>query len=170
MRTSKRSLIAVAILVLVFLAGFGAAKVLDRRASTATAQGQADRYRQVITDLERDYYKPLDVAKLGQKGITALLASLHDPYTVYFTPQQAKQFQQELSGSYTGVGVAVDVKSGRLTVTRVFPGSPAASAGISPGEVIVSVDGKPTAGQVPPARPSVCSCARPRGRAACRSR
>ena len=147
MRTSKRSLIAVAILVLVFLAGFGAAKVLDRRASTATAQGQADRYRQVITDLERDYYKPLDVTKLGQKGITALLASLHDPYTVYFTPQEAKQFQQELSGSYTGVGVAVDVKSGRLTVTRVFPGSPAASAGITPGEVIVSVDGKPTAGQ-----------------------
>ena len=133
MSTSKRSLVAVAMLVLVFLAGFGAAKVLDRRASTASAQGQADRYRQVLTDLQRDYYKPLDVAKLGQKGITALLSSLHDPYTVYFSPKQAKQFQQQLSGSYTGIGVAVDVKSGRLTVTKVFPGSPAATAGIKPG-------------------------------------
>ena len=147
MRTSKRFLIAVAVFVLVFLAGFGAAKVLDRRATTASAQGQADRYRQVLTDLERDYYKPLDVARLGQKGITALLSSLHDPYTVYFSPQQARQFQQQLNGSYTGIGVGVDVKSGRLTVTRVFPGSPAAGAGITPGEVIVSVDGKPTAGQ-----------------------
>jgi len=149
MRTSKRSIVAVAALalVLVFIAGFGAAKLLDRGASTSSAQGQADRYSQVLTDLQRDYYKPLDVAKLGQKGITALLASLHDPYTVYFSPQQAKQFTQQLNGSYTGIGVAVDVKSGRLTVTRVFPGSPAARAGVTPGEVIVSVNGKPTADQ-----------------------
>ncbi len=147
MRTRKRSLVAVALLALAFLLGFVLARGLDRVAPAASAQGQADRYAQVLNDLQRHYYKPVDVAKLGQKGIKALLASLHDPYTVYFSPRQAKQFSQELSGSYTGIGVAVDVKSGRLTVTKVFPGSPAASAGITPGEVIVSVDGKPTAGQ-----------------------
>ncbi len=147
MHISKRSLVAVAILVLAFFSGFAVAKGLDRATATATARGQADRYSQVLTDLQRKYYKPLDVAKLGQKGITALLASLHDPYTVYFSPRQARQFSQELSGSYTGIGVAVDVKAGRLTVTRVFPGSPAAGAGITPGNVIVSVDGTPTAGK-----------------------
>jgi carboxyl-terminal processing protease len=147
MRISKRSLVTAAILVLAFFSGFAVAKGLDRAAASTTARGQADRYRQVLTDLQRSYYKPLDVAKLGQKGITALLASLHDPYTVYFSPQQARQFSQELSGSYTGIGVAVDVKAGRLTVTRVFPGSPAAGAGITPGNVIVSVDGTPTAGK-----------------------
>ena len=134
-------------LALAFLLGFVLARGLDRTSSAASVQGQADRYAQVLNDLQRNYYKPVDVAKLGQKGIKSLLASLHDPYTVYFSPRQAKQFSQELSGSYTGIGVAVDVKSGRLTVTKVFPGSPAASAGITPGEVIVSVDGKPTAGQ-----------------------
>jgi carboxyl-terminal processing protease len=147
MHTLKRLLIAGAMLVLVFLAGFTFAKVLDRATSNSSAQSQADRYAQVLSDLQRHYYKPLDAAKLGQKGINALLASLHDPYTVYFSPQQAKQFEQELSGSYTGIGVAVDVKSGRLTVTRVFPSSPAAKAGIAPGEVIVSIDGAPTAGK-----------------------
>ena len=147
MRISKRSLVAAAILVLAFFAGFAVAKGLDRASASTTARGQADRYSQVLTDLQRNYYKPLDVAKLGQKGITALLASLHDPYTVYFSPQQARQFSQELNGSYTGIGVAVDVKAGRLTVTRVFPGSPAAGAGITPGTVIVSVDGTPTAGK-----------------------
>jgi carboxyl-terminal processing protease len=147
MRISKRSLIAAAILVLAFFSGFAVAKGLDRASASTTARGQADRYSQVLTDLQRNYYKPLDVAKLGQRGITALLASLHDPYTVYFSPQQARQFSQELNGSYTGIGVAVDVKAGRLTVTRVFPGSPAAGAGITPGNVIVSVDGTPTAGK-----------------------
>ena len=161
MRNSKRSLATLAILVLVFFAGFAAAKALDRAASPASAQGQADRYRQVLSDLERHYYKPLDAAKLGQKGIDAVLASLHDPYTVYFSPQQAKRFAQELSGRYTGIGVAVDVKSGRLTVTRVFPGSPAAGAGITAGEVIVSVDGKPTAGR--PASADVARITGPAG-------
>jgi carboxyl-terminal processing protease len=153
MSKSRRYGIAVALLALAFLAGFVLAKAIDRSASSSSAQGQADRFKQVLTDLERDYYKPLDTATLGQKGINAMLASLHDPWTVYFTPQQAKQFSQELSGSYTGIGVAVDTKAGRLTVTQVFPGSPAAKAGITPGDVIVSVDGKATAGK--PAEASI---------------
>jgi carboxyl-terminal processing protease len=161
MRTSKRSLVAVAILVLAFLAGFVLAKGLDRAASSTSAQGQADRYRQVLTDLERNYYKPVDAAKLGQAGITALLASLHDPYTVYFSPQRAKQFGQELSGTYSGIGTAVAVKSGRLTVTKVFPGSPAAQAKIVPGEVIVTVNGVSTAGK--PANASVARITGPAG-------
>ena len=146
MRVSKRSLAAAAALVLVFFAGFVLAKGLDRTGSSAPAQRQADRYRQVLADLERSYYKPVDAAKLGQAGIAALLASLHDPYTVYFSPQQAKQFGQELSGTYSGIGIAVAPKAGRPTVLKVFPGSPAARARIIPGEEIVRVDGVSTAG------------------------
>jgi C-terminal processing protease CtpA/Prc len=92
MRRPKRSGVAIALLVLVFLAGFGLAKVLDRAAATGSVRGQADRYQQILSDLERAYYKPLDVAKLGQRGIDSLLASLHDPYTVYLSPQAARQF------------------------------------------------------------------------------
>ena len=161
MRTSKRSLVAVAILALAFLSGFAVAKGLDRAAASTTARGQADRYLQILADLQRHYYKPVDVAKVGQKGIDTLLASLHDPWTVYFSPEQAKQFGQELSGSYTGIGVAVDVKSGRLTVRKVFPGSPAAGAGITPGDVIVSVNGAPTAGR--PASADVAHITGPTG-------
>jgi len=161
MHTSKRSLAAVAILVLAFLVGFAVAKGLDRAAATSSAQGQADRYRQVLTDLQRNYYKPVDAAKLGQAGIASLLASLHDPYTVYFSPQQAKQFGQELSGTYSGIGTAVALKGGRLTVTQVFPGSPAAQAKIIPGEVIVTVDSVPTAGK--PVSASVARIAGPAG-------
>jgi len=147
MRISKRHLAAAAALVVVFLAGFVLAKGLDRTAASATARGQADRFRQVLSDLERNYYRPVDTAKLGHAGITALLASLHDPYTVYFSPQQAKQFGQELSGTYSGIGIAVAPKAGLLTVIKVFPGSPAALAKIIPGEAIVSVNGVSTAGQ-----------------------
>ncbi len=143
----RRLLITVAVVLLAFLGGFALAKGLDRAAASTTARGQADRYLQVLADLEHHYYRPVDVAKLGQTGIAALLHSLRDPYTVYFSPQQAKLFGQELSGTYSGIGVAVAPKGGRITVMTVFPGSPAAQARIRPGDVIVSVDGVATAGR-----------------------
>ncbi|MGZ4199268.1 MAG: S41 family peptidase [Thermoleophilia bacterium] len=146
MHGTKR-LLAIAFVALAFAAGFGLATLLARGPTTASARGQADLYRQVLQDLERNYYRPVDVSRLGRAGIDGLLASLHDPYTVYFTAQQANAFRQELSGTYTGIGTAVDNKGGRLTVTEVFPGSPAALADIRPGEIIVTIGGVPTAGK-----------------------
>ena len=51
-------------------------------------------------------------------------------------------------GEYSGIGVVVDQdKQGRLMVTDVLEDSPAAEAGMLPGDEIVSVDGKPTKGK-----------------------
>jgi carboxyl-terminal processing protease len=144
MRRPKPLLIAAVLVTLAFLGGFAVAKAVDR---TAAAGGLAGRYQQVLSDLQGHYYKPVDLTKADQKGIAALLKSLHDPYSVYFTPKEAKAFDRQLSGSYTGVGTAVDLKRGRLTVVKVFPSSPAAQARITPGEVIVSVNGVSTAGK-----------------------
>ena len=146
MRLSK-SLLVVVLVILAFAAGFGAATLRERSGLTASASSQASLYQQVLGDLQRDYYKPVDVARLGQSGITGLLASLHDPYTDYFTPQQAKAFSDELSGSYTGIGVAVAPSADGPRVTEVFAGSPAAQAKIHPGDVVVTVDGTTTAGK-----------------------
>jgi carboxyl-terminal processing protease len=144
---ATRRLLAVVFVALAFAAGFGLATLLASGPASASARGQADLYRQVLQDLQRNYYRPVDVSRLGRAGVDGLLASLHDPYTVYFTPQQAGAFRQELSGTYTGIGTAVATKGGRLTVTQVFPRSPAALAGIRPGEIIVTIDGLPTAGK-----------------------
>jgi hypothetical protein len=54
MHASKR-LLAVALVVLAFAAGFELATVLARGGSTASARGQVALYRQVVQDLQRDY-------------------------------------------------------------------------------------------------------------------
>jgi carboxyl-terminal processing protease len=158
MRRPKYLVIAVVALALAFLGGFAVSRAMDR---AAVAGGLAGRYQQVLSDLQGHYYRQADLAKADQKGITALLKSLHDPYTVYFSPKEAKAFDRQLSGSYTGVGTAVTLKHGRLTVMKVFPGSPAAQARITPGEVIVSVNGASTAGKTADA--SVARIAGPAG-------
>jgi carboxyl-terminal processing protease len=146
--TQRRGLpVLIAIFAVAFAAGFGIATLLGRSDSSAGVRGQSRLYTQILSDLQRDYYKPVDVARLGRVGIGALLKSLNDPYTVYFTPQEARQFSQELQGSYSGIGTVLDRKGNHLTVIRVFPGSPAAQAGVRPGDEIVAIGGKPTAGQ-----------------------
>jgi carboxyl-terminal processing protease len=148
-----------------FAAGFASATLLTRSGATATVRGQTGLYAQVLQDLQRHYYQRVDVARLGQSGIAALLKSLHDPYTVYFTPKQSRLFSQELQGTYTGIGAALAKKGSALTVTRVFGGSPAAKAGVRRGDVIVTVDGTPTA-----AAPTDVSAAHVQGPAGSRVR
>jgi carboxyl-terminal processing protease len=142
--TTRRALLAlVAAIVVAFGTGFGVATALQGGdESLATPQGVASLYRQVLTDLQQHYYKAVSVSRLGLLGINDLLKSLNDPYTEYFTPQQAKAFNELLSGTYSGIGVVVEQKGKTLFVTRVLPNSPAARAGMRAGDMIVSVDGK----------------------------
>lgn len=77
-------------------------------------------------------------------AISGMAQSLGDPYTVFFKPEANKAFNEELSGSFDGVGIEIGMKDGQLTVISPLEGSPAQAAGIRAGDVIVKIDGKDT--------------------------
>ncbi|MEI8337872.1 MAG: S41 family peptidase [bacterium] len=77
-------------------------------------------------------------------AIKGMVAALGDPYTVYFPPEENKNFQTELSGSIEGVGIVVGVKDSKLVVITPVKGSPADKAGVLAGDKIVKIDGKET--------------------------
>ncbi len=79
-------------------------------------------------------------------AITGLASSYGDPYTVFFPPQEAKAFNDNISGSFAGVGMEIDVKNGALTVIAPLKGTPAEAAGIKAGDIIAAIDGKSTDG------------------------
>ncbi len=79
-------------------------------------------------------------------AIQGLAASYGDPYTVYFPPVEAKAFADNISGSFAGVGMEIDVKNGILTVIAPLKGTPAEKAGIQAGDLIATIDGKSTDG------------------------
>ena len=79
-------------------------------------------------------------------AIEGLAASYGDPYTVYFPPQEAKQFADTISGSFAGIGTEIDVKNNVLTVIAPLKGTPAEAAGIKAGDQIVAINGKSTDG------------------------
>lgn len=79
-------------------------------------------------------------------AIAGMTASFGDPYTVYMPPEQAKTFQESISGEFGGVGMEVGVRDGLLTVIAPLKGTPAYRAGILAGDGIITIDGKSTEG------------------------
>jgi carboxyl-terminal processing protease len=79
-------------------------------------------------------------------AIQGLTASLGDPYTVFFPPVQAELFASDIRGNFEGVGMEVAAVNGALTVIAPLKGSPAATAGVLPGDIILRIDGKSVSG------------------------
>ncbi len=79
-------------------------------------------------------------------AIQGLVASLEDPYTVFFPPAEAKAFAAEVRGNFEGVGMEVVAKGGALVVVAPLKGSPAEKAGVLSGDRIIKIDDKDTMG------------------------
>lgn len=78
--------------------------------------------------------------------IGGLAASLNDPYTFFLPPTESKQFASDMSGSFEGVGMEVEVKNQVLTVVSPLKGTPASEAGIKSGDQILKIDDVSTEG------------------------
>lgn len=78
---------------------------------------------------------------------TGLVQAAGDPYTEYMNQQQAKDFNSELSGSFTGIGAELTQdENGNIIIVSPLAGFPAEKAGLKPKDVVVEIDGKSTAG------------------------
>jgi carboxyl-terminal processing protease len=96
---------------------------------------------QVLNLLQQDYYRPLNRNDLVNKGLAGMVASLGDPYSHYYSPSNYQGFLNETNPHLSGIGVDVFNESRGLLIEGVFPGSPAARAGLQRGDVIVAVGG-----------------------------
>ena len=98
--------------------------------------------QQVYQTIVQDYYVPVDQNNLVQGAIQGLTGALNDPYTVYYTPAEYQQFTQEVNGQYAGIGAELDSTAQGVDVMTVFPGTPAAKAGVQSGDLFLKVNGQ----------------------------
>lgn len=78
--------------------------------------------------------------------IQGLAESLGDPYTFFLPPVEQKQFEEDLSGNFEGVGMEIAVRDGILTVVTPLKGTPAERAGLKPKDLVLKIDGIDTRG------------------------
>lgn len=97
--------------------------------------------------LQKEYVdRPVSDTKLFYGALAGLVAGVGDPYTVFFDPATAKEFDDELAGTFEGIGAEIGLKDNRITVIAPLEGTPAERAGIQTGDVIRSIDGQDTTG------------------------
>jgi carboxyl-terminal processing protease len=78
--------------------------------------------------------------------IQGLAGSLNDPYTYFLPPVENRQFSDDMSGSFEGVGMEIAVRDQVLTVVSPLKGTPSEKAGIKSGDKILKIDGMDTIG------------------------
>ncbi len=92
------------------------------------------------------YVEPIDSDRLAWEAIKGMTASL-DPYSDFVSPDDFEKYREEAEGQYVGIGFVLYAAGDPVTVLYPFPGSPAAKAGLMPGDRIVAVDGEDCAGK-----------------------
>jgi carboxyl-terminal processing protease len=97
--------------------------------------------------ISRDYYRPINRNQLLNKGLAAMVASLNDPYSRYYSPTAYRSFLDESNPHLNGIGIDVVPDPRGLLVVDVFPSSPAAMAGLTHGDVITKVGVTPLSGR-----------------------
>jgi carboxyl-terminal processing protease len=107
----------------------------------------SDLQQEILQKLESTYYKEVDPETVAVGAIDGMLASVGDPYTIYYDPEEYAALKEETSGSYGGVGMTVQMSDRLVTVISVFEDSPAEAAQIRKGDIVVSVDGVSTSGR-----------------------
>ena len=137
---SRKRTVAIASLAIVPLLAGGF--VLQDRSSRDTAR----LFDQVLSLVSARFVDTVDAAGLYEKAAKGLVHELNDPYTVLFTPKELQSFTTQTGGRYGGVGMQIEDIKGNITVSRVFPHTPAEDAGIREGDRIVQVDTASTKG------------------------
>lgn len=89
---------------------------------------------------KQKFVEPLESNRLVDGAIRGMLLQL-DPYSGYISPDELPSFERRQHGEFNGVGLELGIDAGRLTIIGPIEGSPAASAGIMPGDWLLAVNG-----------------------------
>jgi carboxyl-terminal processing protease len=112
---------------------------------TATYQ-QIELFAEIFARAQRDYVVPIDEQEAMSAAINGMLVSL-DPHSGYLDPEDFQSLQVQTSGEYGGLGIEVTMEDGFIKVISPMDGTPAARAGIMPGDYITAINGKAIMGK-----------------------
>lgn len=89
----------------------------------------------------------VDLSKINSESmlygaISGMVDSVDDPYTVFMTPEETTEFQENMGGELEGIGAELTIENGELVIVTPFKGSPAETEGLHPGDIVYLIDGE----------------------------
>jgi carboxyl-terminal processing protease len=90
--------------------------------------------------------RPLNQQDLMYGAVAGLVEAAGDPYTNFFNPDEARKFQEQLAGSFEGIGAELGNKDDLIIVVAPLEDTPAERAGLLPGDIILEINDESTLG------------------------
>jgi len=103
---------------------------------------------QIWTILQTDYVHgdKIKQKELFYGAMKGFVSGVGDPYTVFLDPETSKDFEEQMSGEFEGIGAEIAMRDEVVTIVAPLPGTPADKAGLMPEDKIYKVDEKETVG------------------------
>lgn len=130
--------------VIVFMAILLNCPAFSQRTEPAPDQDFLRIY-EVYNYVKRFYVDTVDTKKMSENAIYAMLKQL-DPHTVYIPADEVERANQDINGSFVGVGIRFNILNDTLLVVNTIPGGPSEKVGIRAGDKIIVVDKDTIAG------------------------
>ena len=89
--------------------------------------------------IEKQYVDTVDIAAIIEQTMPKVLAEL-DPHSVYIPAQKVEESNQELKGSFSGIGIQFMIQADTIYVSNIIHGGPAEKVGLMAGDRIVTID------------------------------
>jgi carboxyl-terminal processing protease len=140
-------LLSLMLVTVAFVGGFATSRALVKTATSQTSDGSPPEFRSSIgvfweawNIVQNEFYKqPLDPNNMTYGAISGMVDALGDPHTAFVNPTIANRINQDLQGSFEGIGATVEMRDGRLTIVAPIKGTPADKAGLKAGDVVLKV-------------------------------
>lgn len=97
---------------------------------------------QLYTILKTSYYEEIDSEILIEGALEGMAGAVGDPYTEYLDEIESTSFEEDISGSFEGIGAEVMKDGEFVRIVSPIANSPAESAGLQPNDFIVEIDGQ----------------------------
>lgn len=107
----------------------------------------SNRLNNLLHIIDDQYVDNVNIDSLVDKAIPQILSDL-DPHSVYISGKDVQAANDELKGSFSGVGIEFNIRQDTLHVQNVVKNAPAERAGLLAGDKVVSIDGKPFVGKI----------------------
>jgi len=99
----------------------------------------------MLSILETSYFEDVDSEQLIEGALDGMANATGDPYTEYLNEEETASFQEDVSGSFQGIGAEVMKDGEYVRIVSPIANSPAETAGLQPNDLIVEVDGESVA-------------------------
>ncbi len=107
---------------------------------------ESNRLNNLLRIIDDQYVDSVNVNQLVENAIPQILSEL-DPHSVYISAKEVTTMNDDLKGSFFGIGIQFTIREDTIHVEDVIADGPAERAGIVAGDKIVEVDGKPFVGK-----------------------